>query len=424
MSSEYDQPEGILGISLAFEGITDAVTIMNGPTGCKSYPAWFAEHAYPCRDKGSYTNEPFKYYKRFFFTQPRVPCTYMDSDDYIMGTCGKLDEVFEDVRTLDPNLIGMINSPGASLIGETLGLSSEDGVIVRVESPMPSVPLGVGFQDTMIRILETLCPERKKERKGVNLVGISIWDLGWEDSISDLKHLLSLCNISVNTVIGAGCSVSELRDSGSAELNAVIHRGFGTDIAKWYERKLDIPFVESKMGAPIGFDALEDWISIICKELNADPSGAMRVIKEQRERAARVLLALYTVHKPTVGHTFSVSAGASIAYPVMRFLYSYLGILPVAVNTGTDRTFDREMDEFITENGLDVSEEVFDTPVSVMIGDGDSVASAMYRGLIPEGYDIARPGRMIVPLMERPVLGLGGTMRLLDGVMNTLRRMD
>jgi len=424
MSSEYDMPEGILGVSLAFEGIRDSVTIINGPTGCKSYPSWFSEHSYPCRDKECYTNEPFKYYKKFFFTQPRIPCTYMDSDDYIMGAGEKLDEVFEEAAALRPNLIGLINSPGASLIGETLKLSSEKGLVVRVESPPPSVPLGIGFQDTMIRILETISPKKKEKRKGVNLIGISIWDLDWEDSINDLKGLLALCNIKVNAVIGAGCSVSELKSSGKAELNVIVHRGFGSEIAKWYERNLSTPYAESKMGAPIGFDALEDWILTICKKMNKDPSKAMKTIKEQRERAANVLLALYTVHKPIAGHTFSVAAGGSIAYPVMRFLYEYLGILPSAVNTGTDRTFDKEIARFAEEKDIDISEDVFDIPADVMIGSGDNVASAVYRGLIPEGYDIARPGRRIVRLKERPVLGLGGTMRLLDGVMNILRRMD
>jgi len=424
MSSEYDQAEGILGISLAFEGIKDAVTIINGPTGCKSYPGWFSEHAYPCRDKDAYTDVPFKYYKKFFFTQPRVPCTYMDGDDYIMGTGSKLDEVFEEALSLKPNLIGMINSPGASLIGETLKLRSEKGNIVRIESPMPSIPLGTGFQETMIRILETLSPKEHKKRKGVNLLGMSLWDLDWEDSVADLKHLLRMCGITVNTVIGAGCTVSELKNSGSAELNVIVQRDLGLDIAKWYERNLDIPYVESKMGAPIGFDALEDWILRICERLSKDPSKAMNAIKEQRERAAHVLLSLYTVHKPTMGHTFSVVARGPVAYPVTTFLYSYLGLLPAAVFTGTDKSFEKELEGFISQNGLDVSEDAFDTPASVMIGDGDSIASAEFRGLVYGGFDVARPGRRIVRLKERPVLGLGGTMRLLDGVMNTVRRMD
>jgi nitrogenase molybdenum-iron protein alpha/beta subunit len=424
MPSDYDRPEGILGLALAFEGIIDSVTIMNGPTGCKSYPAWFSEHSYPCRDKESYTDVPFKYYKKFFFTQPRVPCTYMDSDDYIMGTCGKLDEVFEEALALRPNLIGLINSPGASLIGETLSLKDEQGVIVRLESPPPSVPLGEGFQTAMIRILEKLSPNRNKKSKVVNLVGISIWDLNWEDSIADLKHLLGLCKISVNAVIGAGCSVSELRDTGSAELNVIIHRDFGLEIAKWYEKELEIPYVESRFGAPIGFDAVEDWIMRICEKLNADPKNAMNAIKKQRKRAADALLALYTVHKPTIGHTFSVVANGAIVYPVMTFLYEYLGLLPVAVNTGTDRTFDKEIEQFVKENDLDISENVFDTHADVMIGDGGSVASAEYLGTVTGGYDVSRPGRVIVPIRERPVLGLGGTMELIDAVMNTVRRMD
>jgi len=424
MSSEYDMPEGILGISLAFEGIKDSAAIMNGPTGCRSYPAWLSEHAYPCRDKECYTDVPFKYYKRFFFTQPRIPCTYMDGDDYIMGTREKLDEVFEDVMSLKPNLVGLINSPGASLIGETLTLKAEKGTIVKIESPLPSVPLGMGFQDTMIKILETLSPKEQKKRKGVNLVGMTIWDLGWEDTIDDLKGLLELCGITVNTVIGAGCTVSELQNSGKAELNVIVHRDMGKEIAKWYEKELNVPYVESKLGAPIGFDALEDWILRICEKLNVNPSKAMKKIKEKRERVANVLLSLYTVHKPTVGHTFSVGAQGSVAYPVMSFLYNYLGLLPVAISTGTDRSFDDEIEKFVKDNELDVSDDVSETPAVVMIGDGVSVASAEYRGLVKGGFDIARRSRIIVYIEERPLLGLRGTMRLLDGVMNVARRMD
>ena len=150
----------------------------------------------------------------------------------------------------------------------------------------------------------------------------------------------------------------------------------------------------------------------------------MKKIKEQRERTANVLLSLYTVHKTTVGKTFSVAAEGSLAYPVTRFLYSYLGLLPVALRTGLDTSFSAEISQFIEENGLSVSEEAFDTPADVMLADGNSVASAIFRGLIPEGFDIVRPGRRIVRIKERPVLGLGGTMRLLDSVMNTIRRMD
>jgi len=424
MSSEYDRPDGIFGALLAFEGISDSATIMNGPTGCKSYPAWFAEHAYPCRDKEPHFGAPFKYYRRFFFTQPRVPCTYLDGDDYIMGTCGKLDEIYEDVMTLKPNLVGIVNSPGASLIGETLSLKNERGLVVRIESPEPSVPMGTGFQTAMIKILETISPKKQKKRKGVNLIGITTWDLHWKDSIDDLKHILGLCGISVNTVIGAGCSVSELKDSGNAELNVVIYRDFASDIVKWYERELNVPYFESKFGAPIGFDALEDWVLGICEKLNVDPTNAMNRIKEKRQRTADALLSLYTLYKPIMGYTFSITANGAFVYPVMSFLYDYLGMMPSAFNTGTDRTFDNEIGKFLKDNDLDVSDDVLDTPADVMIGDGPSIASAEFRGIVNGGYDVARQGRTIVPIKERPILGLEGTMNLLDAVMNTVRRSD
>ncbi|MCL1984286.1 MAG: nitrogenase component 1, partial [Methanomassiliicoccaceae archaeon] len=260
MSFEYDRPEGMLGSILAIEGIRDSMTLINGPTGCKYYPSSSSEAAFTDRGLGDQKYNAFRYYREFFFSQPRVPCTYMDGKDYIMGAGDKPERAYEAVMKAEPNIVGLINSPGASLIGERLSLKNEKGLVVRLESPSPSVPVGTGFQNAFVKVLDTVSPKRCEKREGVNLIGMSIWHLGWEDSISDLTHLLEMCGIKVNTAIGAGCSVADIRDSGKAAMNVMVHRDFGSEVAKWYEKNLGVPSVGSDMGAPIGFDALEDWI--------------------------------------------------------------------------------------------------------------------------------------------------------------------
>lgn len=418
---ELDRPEGLLGTILAFEGIQDSMVIVNGPTGCKYSPASASETSYRNRPEGPQTFNPYLYQREFFFCQPRVPCTYMDGNDYIRGTGDKLDRAKDAVMELRPNILGIVNSPGASLIGQDLSLSQDPAVpVVRMESPDTSASMGAGFQDAIISLLRTISPKASKKRKGVNLLGISVWHLGWFDSIRDLMRLLALCEVDVCMTICAGCTVEDIKGSGSAEINAVVHEEFGLRIAEWYEKELKIPYVNP--GTPLGFEGTENFMTEICYALGADPSPALMEIKSKRKRAANILSCLESSRRPPKGRTFSVSADGSLTYQVCRFLYDYVGMIPVALNTGLDNTWKERIGSFLSEKGLTVSEDVFNTPADVMISNANMIALAMYRNVTLGGAAVERPGLMNMNMEERPVLGLGGTVRLLDSVLNILER--
>lgn len=428
MSYDLDQPEGLLGCKLAFEGVGDAVTILNGPTGCKFYPSSVSETTYRNRPAGQYTYNPYLFKKRFFFSQPRIPCTHMDGNDYIMGTRGRLSEAVEAVMPLSPGVICVLNSPGASLIGEDLSLTIDPNVpVVKTESPEPSMSMGRGFQNGMLALLnamkDNMCPnQNKKKHEGINLIGISAWHLGWEDSISDLTALLGMCGISVNMTVGVGWTASDIRESCGSRLNVIIHEEYGKDIAEWYHDNFGIPYVNA--GCPIGFDALEGWIAAICKALKKEPSNALNEIRKRRTRAANVLSVMASSRRLVRGATFSVSAEGSITYSITRFLYEYLGMVPVAVNTGLDGTWKERIDNFLDETGVVVEDDVFDVPCDIMVSDGHMIASAMQRGIAYGGVAVSRPGMHEIDVLDRPVVGLLGTMRLLDSVLNALERID
>lgn len=415
MAINYDEPEGLMGILLAFEGVKDAATILNGPTGCKFHPSSVSEAVY--RRKGSFN--PMIFSGEFHFCQPRIPCTYLGGYDYITGSKDRLNRLFEEVNNSHPSLIGIVNSPGASLIGESLNVSEKSAPLVKIETPAYSESLGEGFQEGVISILEKIKPDGGKRKDCINLLGISVWHLNWEDSLNDLTSLLNLCGIEVIASAGAGWSVDDIKSSGGAELNIIIHDEFGSRVGSWYEKNCSIPCISPEV--PIGFDALENWIKEICSILGKDAAPALEVIKSKRKKVFRELSAMEERKVLPKGRTFSVAADGSLAFPVLKFLYEYLGMVPVAVTVENEK-WNRRINEYLSDKNLKVSENVFNTVADVFIGDGNTLSALLFREVVRSGIAVESPGIRQIEIQEESVLGLNGTLRLLDGVLNSLIR--
>ncbi|MDD3397992.1 MAG: nitrogenase component 1 [Candidatus Methanomethylophilaceae archaeon] len=417
MPSEHQMPDGLLGALFALEGVRNSVTILNGPTGCKYYPASLSDSMF----QREISFNPLQHVTEFYFGQPRIPCTYMDSHDYIMGAEGKLHRIFRAVEERRPDFIGVVNSPGASLIGEGLRVDSQDIPVARMESPGYSESISEGYQRGVLAILEAMDLQPKERKIGqVNLLGLSIWHLGWEDSLQDLRHLLHLCGLELCIAIGAGWTASEIRESASSSLNVVVDKDFCSRICRWYEEELGVPHVDFDR-CPLGFDALEDWVAGICAQLDADPGPAMGEIKSRRRLAYREISRLNAATGLPKGRTFSVSAHASLALPVIEALHSYLGMVPVAVKVCSgDRG---PIDSYLSRHGLTgLDDDLMESPVDIALADGNTIAALMAKGLTDNGLDIIYPGLRSVQLRPEPVLGLEGTMRLLDRVLNSLAR--
>ena len=116
-SSNYiHPPDSLTGAILAIEGIRDAAVLLNGPTGCKFYHGSIAEGQLP--RESSY--DPLRFIEEFYFGQPRVPATYLEGNDYVFGSSGKLERILPVVAAKGHALVAVINSPGAALIGDDL----------------------------------------------------------------------------------------------------------------------------------------------------------------------------------------------------------------------------------------------------------------------------------------------------------------
>ena len=87
-----------------------------------------------------------------------------------------------------------------------------------------------------------------------------------------------------------------------------------------------------------------------------------------------------------------------------------------------DQEWNRVIGEYLSNKGLTASENVSNTVADIFIGDGNTLSSLLFRDIVRSGIVVESPGIRQIEIRDEPVLGLNGTLRLLDGVLNSLIR--
>jgi nitrogenase molybdenum-iron protein alpha/beta subunit len=419
------EPDGLTGSLLAVESITDARVILNGPGGCRNYHSFLSELHYPrptMRNQG----ECMDFY---FFGQPRVPCSYLDEDDYIRGSLEKMGSILPIVKSKGDNLAVVINSPGAALIGDDL-----DGAIERagcsqnmlaIDESFFSTPASTSYDSTIRSILSWLDPPRtRKEPATVNILGLSITSKDWQHGLSDLTRSLATMGLKVIAAPGVACTVEQLRSSVKASYNIVVSPEYGLRTAELYQEKYDIPYVMCPDGAPVGFDATESWLRTVASSLGTDPSEAVGSISSYRQTATRLLREFQFHTSLPKGMTFGIKADSSIALPLTKWLLSYLGMVPVAVRTnpGEHGPMADALRSFLNESGFGDAwgKGLENERPDVVIADGHTARLMKGLGSCLVGVDIGLPSLDRFDFVPRSIFGAQGAMYLLDEMINGL----
>ena len=413
MSFDLERPDSLLGMMMALEGIRDAMTIIHGPTGCKMYPADLAERLFIDRKDEIETRNPFLRMEKYFFYQPRLPCTLLDGNRLILGSTERLNDLYSIVVGQAPKMIGIVNSPGATLTGEDLSSCRSEIPTVTVESNDFSASMQKGFSEITAKVIDALSEPKKVIKGSVNILGLSIWHLNFEDDVRELERIMSLCGVKVNCVLCAGSSVEEIRNIASAELNIVVDRDFGLRAAEHCRDRFGTPFIEAR---PIGFDATERLIKETCKILGKDPSEALDDSLKWRRRTAGRISALEKRYFRIRGRTFSVHATPSLADSVAEFMYEYLGIVPTAIQ------HDGEGGRGI-ETEIPVSDEIWDVYSDVLFSSGSEIAAMLSRRMTSGGVCICDPDVHPANIFPRPMMGTIGAARLIEDTLNVLIRI-
>jgi len=416
--------DGFTGALMAVESFNGTVTVLHGPGGCRNYHTFLSSQCYPRRPPENFK----RYSQKYFYWNSRMPCTYMDENDYINGAESKIEEMLPIVKEVDGGAAVFIRSPGASLIGDNISDVIErqgySDTALAIEESLISQPFSSSYDHTVRSIIEWKRPKKTEMRKGtVNILGLPVTTKAWADSLEELKYMLALCDINVIASPGAGCSVNDIGPSAAAEYNVMVCPEYGSRTADYYEKKLSIKCIRSEAGAPVGFDASEEWIKNICGVMGKDPSGAVEYVNKQRLRAFNTINNL-VYNQRTKGIRFAIMADSSILLPLTKWLYSYLSMIPVFLEAepGEDEGCMRSLDHFLDDRGLRVSLErdISKAEPYFVLADGHMSETMRLMGVCKAGVDLSAPDLSHFSFIPKPVMGVLGSMYILDEIFNNL----
>lgn len=415
-------PDGFTGALMAVESFRDGRAVLHGPGGCRGYHCFVAPKCYSKAGHGDYE----KYSVPYFFGHPRVPCTYMDEEDYIHGSGSKIEESLPVLCSENGVFNVFIRSPGAALIGDNISDAIEragcSGKAMAVEESLISQPFSSSYDHTVRKVIQWLDPEKKDTIPGtVNILGLPITSNDWESALEDLRHLLDLMGLKVISSPGAGCSSLDVKESVAAEFNVIVSSEYCARTAVYYEERYGIPAISCDCGAPVGFDAVREWAETIASRVGKSAVLVEELIRDRKEMVfRRIKGSLYT--NKVKCNDFVAMGDGSVILPLIGWLYDYLGMVPASVTPspgGDDSTASR-IRSLLKSMG---SEDAWHSDpqsgrTDFVFADGHTAESLEMTGHCRKGVDIGFPSLARTRFLPRPIYGISGAMYLLDEIFS------
>ncbi|MDR0461388.1 MAG: nitrogenase component 1 [Nitrososphaerota archaeon] len=431
-SKASHRPDSLIGAIAAFEGIQESCTLLNGPIGCKMYPSYMSSML-ASHPKIVLAN----YFDDFYFGQNRVPCTYIDQQDFVYGSESKVTRALKQIEQRQHGIIGVINHSGTSIIGDDLSRIIQNSdiktIAVAVESTGFTGTFASGFQDTVIQILDSITNKTsQKIPMSVNIIGSTIFHYNWENDVAEIKRILELLGIETVSVICAGESLVNLQKAAQAELNVVLNEEYGDRIATYLEAKLGIPSVNLNSSAPYGLSASEIWFKSIadffkvsCKPITFESCRVRKKCYPALTRASALIDVLR-------GLPFAIFGDSSQVYSLTSFFYEYLGMLPVAIGVKEvgAKSFE-SLKQYLAKNLQNISLlinpdqfELLDclnqTAPSLLFGSSVEKHVSLMLPNPPQFIPITFPYYERVTLTNRPLIGFNGVLTIIEDVLNAI----
>ncbi|MBQ1312231.1 MAG: hypothetical protein IIY55_10320 [Blautia sp.] len=459
-------PDGLTGIIFALEGMKKTIVLFNGPMGCRFYHSTTSGFLVmrpllylPVNEKGERAPVDYNYLNDWFFRQDRVPCTYLDGYDYVYGTRDKVREALLFIReNIDFDLLGIVNSPGAALIGDnlleiarqTLGGSR----VVMLESPGYSISFEEGYSEAAYALLSQVAAPFWKGQEtdfavsrnvagisqmssdnnegaykaSINLLGISIWNRYFEGDIKELKRLFSLCRIEVNAVLCADSSLEELYSMPDADLNVVLDPEMGLLAAKYMEEEFSVPFYVCDT-LPIGFSATEKMMREVCARLEEISSSG-----RTEKAASPIQTEIHPEFPGTACHfrtaqkaapfvssldtfTEEMEKARALAFYKINGIYQMYGkprgvSFCVVGNTARKKAYTSFLTTYLGMEETDAGH------AELLFSNANVISEMMLKNRTFCGIEIELPGMGYVDLTLKTHLGIEGTLLLIEQVLN------
>lgn len=249
----------------------------------------------------------------------------MDGDLYIVVTGCMVEMIGDDVN----NVVSEFNRKRVAQQQALPEEQSLDKVVLAVSTPSFRGNSYLGY-DLIIQALAKSYVDLKHTKKNnkVNILGIPpVQDPFWKGNLKEIKRVLELIGIEVNTFFGEKEDLKSIKDSGDAALTVVLSDLVGVEAAKTFEEIHNIPYITTAL--PIGSIATENFLRVVGEVIGIDKGFIEKVIEDENDVYYDYVERISEIYNDADLQRYAVVVGDSNYAPALtRFLSDELGFLP------------------------------------------------------------------------------------------------
>lgn len=273
----------IFGVAAVLGTIKDAAILVHGPRGC-AYPAFEA----------------------LMTEMIDIPLTFSrvgEKEIIHGGESGLKTEIKNVLEEHNPAVLAVLTTCAVDIIGDDISgvvadsnMNGTKTVVVECGGFRGGVTFGV--EKALKQVVEDLTTDKASEGdslvarmavlglKKINLIANVGESLTWKWDTLEIKRLLSLLGVKINTVIGYPCSSREIGKAGQADLNVLVSPEIGREAAIALQKKFGVPYVAPHI--PIGLDGTNSFLREIGAALDLQKQAEEIIKAEEGKVRAKI----------------------------------------------------------------------------------------------------------------------------------------
>ncbi len=262
-----------------------------------------------------------------------IPTSNISENNIVFGGEARLEEQIENsIRILDADLFIVVTGCQVEIIGDdAVGVARrfKDRKVIGASTPGFLGNTFKGYDAVMNAIIsEVVEVSQGKEEKTINILGVVPGhDVFYRGNLDEIKRLLSLIGVKVNTFFGTGESIASIREYGKAALNVVLSSKAGVVPATTFEKLHGIPYLQADL--PIGPTGTEEFLKMIGKALKIDELLIHKVIKREKEIYYSFFERIVDIYSDIDFQRYAlIVADSYYAFALTRFIANDLGWIP------------------------------------------------------------------------------------------------
>jgi nitrogenase molybdenum-iron protein beta chain len=289
------------------------------------------------------------YYGTGYAGSGGMPSTNISESEVIFGGEEKLREEIKGVfEVMQGDLFVVSTACMTDIIGD------DAKAVVDSLRPLPKPVIFLesgGFKGNSYygygRLIEELFLQyipisTKKNLKAVNLLGlVPAYDPFFRGDLAELKRILNLLGIEVNTFVTSDQTQENLLKAGEASLNIILSRVYGVEAAKTIKESHDIDYLVTDL--PIGAKATENFARLIADRLEISKNVVDPLLAAEIKNYYSFIDRATDVIADTDFQNYAVVvANATQALPYARYLDNEIGWIPTHIFITDDLDEDQE----------------------------------------------------------------------------------